>query len=65
MYVQTDISAQEGIEKLESSLQECPPLAGIITSAVVYDDKLFTEIDEQSMLKVLRPKVIGMFLALL
>ena len=59
MYIQADISTQEGIETLENSLHKCPPLAGVITSAVSYDDKLFTKIDEQSILEVLRPKVIG------
>ena len=54
-----DVSAQEGIETLEKSLLNCPPLAGVITSAVVYDDRLFTDIDEQSLFKVFRPKVTG------
>ncbi|KIL88416.1 polyketide synthase [Fusarium avenaceum] len=39
--------------------ESCPPIAGVVNGAVVFDDGLFTNMPGSSMRKVLGPKITG------
>ncbi len=54
-----DISSQEGKTALEEELKNLPSIAGIVNSAGVLDDKMFSDIDRSSYQKVMTPKING------
>ena len=55
-----DISDNDSIERLDAQLDRLPPVAGVVNSAGVLDDRPFQDIDVSSYKKVMSPKVTGM-----
>ena len=58
-HVRANIAAEEDINAIDETLDELPPVAGVVNSAGVLDDKEFHKIDRSSYQKVMRPKVNG------
>ena len=55
-----DIADREAAERLFADLASTmPPLAGVMHAAMVLDDAIIANMDEASLLKVLRPKIAG------
>ena len=57
--MKADVGTKEGIAILEGVLKECLPIAGIVNSAVVLDDRLFRDVDTDNYRKVMGPKING------
>ena len=58
-FVQADVGQPKGIQILEDVLDKSDPIAGIVNSAVVLDDRFFTDVDRDNYRKVMGPKVVG------
>jgi acyl transferase domain-containing protein/NADPH:quinone reductase-like Zn-dependent oxidoreductase/NAD(P)-dependent dehydrogenase (short-subunit alcohol dehydrogenase family)/aryl carrier-like protein len=55
-----DVTSRDALKALLEQLSgELPPLQGVLHCAMVLDDVLLTQLDEASMMKVIRPKVLG------
>ena len=55
-----DIGDRRALEKLFENIRaEMPPLAGIIHAAMVLDDGLLSDLDEERFRRVLEPKIEG------
>eukprot|EP00794_Sanderia_malayensis_P013962 gene13962-15419_t len=57
--LQADVGTSEGIKALENFLIDLPPVAGVVNSAAVLDDKLFKDVDRENYRKVMAPKICG------
>ena len=56
----TDITIESEVEiTLRRIRDELPPLAGIVHTAMVLEDRLLGDLDEATLQRVLRPKVLG------
>ena len=60
LHLMLDISDNESIERLDAQLDRLPPVAGVVNSAGVLDDRPFQDIDVSSYKRVMSPKVTGM-----
>ena len=55
-----DVADRRATERLLADLaQTMPPLAGVMHAAMVLDDAIVANLDEERLLKVLRPKIAG------
>ena len=59
VHVRANISNEEEMHVIDEVLDKLPPVAGLINSAGVLDDKEIFKIDRDSYRKVLGPKVNG------
>ncbi len=57
--LKADVGTTEGIQELENFLKDLSPLAGVVNSAAVLDDKLFKDVDRSNYRKVMAPKICG------
>ena len=61
VHVRADIANEDEMKAVDEVLEKLPPVAGVINSAGVLDDKEFYKIDRNSYQKVMGPKVNGKF----
>ena len=59
IHVRADIATEEGMKVIDEALEKLPPVAGVVNSAGVLDDKEFHKINRSSYQKVMGPKVNG------
>lgn len=58
--IPADITVESEVEAtLRRIRDELPPLAGIVHTAMVLEDRLIDDLDEATLQRVLRPKVLG------
>ena len=61
IHVRADTAKENEMKAVDEVLDKLPPVAGVINSAGVLDDKEFYKIDRNSYQKVMGPKVNGKF----
>ena len=59
IHIRVNIANEEEMRVLDKRLDALPPVAGVINSAGILDDKEFTDIDRASYRRVMGPKVNG------
>ena len=58
--VPVDLSSMQSVHAaLQKIDRECPPLAGVYHTAMVLEDRLLGDLDQQTLSRVLAPKVLG------
>ncbi len=57
--VKADVSVVADVRALFEQLASAPPIRGIFHAAGVTDDRVFAEVDEESVLRVMYPKALG------
>ena len=58
-HIRVNIANEEEMPVLEENLDKLPPVAGVINSAGVLDDKECHNIDRSSYRRVMGPKING------
>ena len=61
LHVRADTAKEDEMRAVDEALDRLPPVAGVVNSAGVLDDKEFYKIDRSSYQKVMGPKVNGAF----
>ena len=59
VHVRVNIANEEELGVLDESLDELPPVAGVVNSAGILDDKELNDVDRASYRRVMGPKVNG------
>ncbi|MEO1528686.1 MAG: type I polyketide synthase [Planctomycetota bacterium] len=58
--VPVDLTSMQSVEQAVRRIEAgCPPLAGVLHSAMVLEDRLLEDLDRETLERVLGPKVIG------
>ena len=59
LHERVSIASEDAIRVLNEKLDSLPPVAGVVNSAGIIDDRELTSIDQESYQRVMRPKIEG------